>query len=191
MDVHSEEDNSDDPISYVSSQTLPSAAAGSQMSGFEYCKRKGHLLMCIGRYDEALPHFESAFSQIRTLLRESGVPSSSGQSVYDDLFCSVGRQLASVLECMGQIDRAEEVYLEVLEVNKANMVIGDYATFLHRRKRDYKMAQHYFLEAIKLFPRHSAILVRFAAFLRYVKRDVSGTLDLYERAIKADPKNPG
>jgi hypothetical protein len=45
----------------------------------------------------------------------------------------------------------------LLELNPDGIHLGDYAIFLHKRKRDYNNAQSYYIKTLQLYPNHSSI----------------------------------
>jgi tetratricopeptide (TPR) repeat protein len=46
-----------------------------------------------------------------------------------------------------------------------------------------------YLKALKLFPDNSSILLKYAGFIRHVKRDIGGSEEYYKKAINANPMN--
>lgn len=90
------------------------------------------LLTCVGKYEEALPYFADAQKYLYT---------SRTDLVWKRLFCSVCTSHAMALDYVGQYDKAAEVYKIVMAEDPTGYHIGDYALFLHRRKRDFDQAQ--------------------------------------------------
>lgn len=90
------------------------------------------LLSAIGKHNEAL----SFYAEASKLLFAS-----KNDPVWKSLFCSVGVQYASTLDYLGQFDKVGEVFRDILAVDPVGIHIGDYALYLHRRKRDFNQAQ--------------------------------------------------
>lgn len=90
------------------------------------------VLSSIGRCNDSLEHYEQSFN----ILKKS-IP----DQVYRRLFCLVGVQYATTLDCVGKYDKAGDVLALIVEVDPIGCHIGDYALYLHRRKRDFDKAQ--------------------------------------------------
>lgn len=90
------------------------------------------MLACVGKHTEALP----LFAEAQKLLFAS-----RSDPVWKRLYCSVCANHATVLDFLGQYDKAAEVYKAVMSEDPTGYHIGDYALFLHRRKRDFDQAQ--------------------------------------------------
>ena len=109
--------------------------------------------------------------------------------VWKDLYYSVTGLLATVLDYIGQIDEAEKKYDEVMILNPTGMYIGDYAIFLHRRKRQFDEANSFYLKAMELYPDHSSIQLKYAGYLRHIKKDLIGAEDYYRKSCLSNPNN--
>lgn len=92
------------------------------------------LLVAVGRHEESLTHFEDAM-QILTKFKSD--------FIWKRTFCSLGVQYATALDFLGNYDKASEVFKTIMEVDPQGFHIGDYALFLHRRKREFDRAQGY------------------------------------------------
>jgi hypothetical protein len=90
------------------------------------------ILVCVGRHSDALDFFADAMQALSK---------SKTTSVWRKLYCSVGVQYASALDYVGQYDKVGEVFKDIMVVDPVGDHIGDYALYLHRRKRDFDQAQ--------------------------------------------------
>jgi hypothetical protein len=90
------------------------------------------LLVCIGKHTDSLPYFADAQKYLYATRTDP---------VWKRLFCSVCTNHAMTLDYIGQYDKAAEVYKTVMAEDPTGVHIGDYALFLHRRKRDFDQAQ--------------------------------------------------
>jgi tetratricopeptide (TPR) repeat protein len=97
-------------------------------AAYEYAQ----ILASVGKYDDACVTFAEAFKSLKTL---------NQNIVYKTLFCSVGVQYATVLDYLGKFEQAESVFKDIMAIEPTGVHIGDYALFLHRRKRDFERAQ--------------------------------------------------
>mmetsp|Transcript_298 Transcript_298/g.610 ORF Transcript_298/g.610 Transcript_298/m.610 type:complete len:124 (+) Transcript_298:165-536(+) len=94
--------------------------------------RYGQLLVAIGRHEDALPHLQEAFEELGLLAKEWE---------WKSLYCSVGVQYATCLDYKAQYEKAGMVFGKIMEADPVGYHLGDYALFLHRRKRDFERAQ--------------------------------------------------
>lgn len=60
---------------------------------------------------------------------------------WGSVYLSTAALYASALDIIGDLVSAEQLYTQVLELDPTNFCIGDFAIFLHRRKRDYDTAE--------------------------------------------------
>lgn len=104
----------------------------NETSGAELLYRRASLFCSLSMHTESLPLFEEAMEDMRQRRNESEMAS---------LFLYTGAAYASALDFLGQIDKAMAIYQELLAVSPEASYIGDYAVFLHRRKKDYNQAQ--------------------------------------------------
>jgi Tfp pilus assembly protein PilF len=59
-----------------------------------------------------------------------------------------------------------------VEADPANpTILNNYAQFLKQSKKDYELAEEYYLKAIAISPNHSVSLNNYAQFLKEVRRD--------------------
>ena len=101
------------------------------------------VLASVGMYTEAVDFYEQSFN----ILKKS-IPN----PVYKTLICLVGFQYASSLDYLGKYDKAGDVFALIMEVDPTGCHLGDYALFLHRRKRDFDKAQMYEFAHITYVP---------------------------------------
>lgn len=90
------------------------------------------LLVSVCRHEESLPFFEDAMKILSTY---------KSDFVWKRTFCSLGLQFATALDFLGNYDKAGEVFKVIVEFEPQGYHIGDYALFLHRRKREFDKAQ--------------------------------------------------
>lgn len=98
------------------------------------------VLVCVGKHSEALPFFAEA---------QKLLYASRADPVWKRLFCSVCVNHATALDFLGQYDKAAEVFKVVMAEDPTGFHIGDYALFLHRRKRDFDQAQAYVFRVLR------------------------------------------
>lgn len=139
---------------------------------------RGQVLLSQGKYHDALQHIVVAMNGVRLVKH---------QYEWEAAYVSIGTMLASLHDYMGNVAEAYEVYNELLLVDETSPYIGDYAVFLHRRRRDFAKAEEYYLKAIQLFPAHSSVHLKYAGFLRHVRQDMSNAENYYKKAIEANP----
>jgi tetratricopeptide (TPR) repeat protein len=141
------------------------------------------LLMAQNQHAEAIPFFERAVTTLRTVSKKK-------PNLWKDYYVRVLGSYAMTLDFVGQLDAAEKIYHECLQVNPAGFFLGEYAVFLHRRKRDFVQAQAYYERSLQLYPAQSSIHLKYAAFLRHVRRDLAAAEHHYKLAIETNTRNP-
>ena len=141
------------------------------------------MLVAQGQHTNALPHFERAVLGLRTGHEQNPL-------LWSDYYMRVLASYAMTLDYLGNLERADDVYKECLAVNPAGFFLGEYAVFLHRRKRDFVQAQAYYERSLDLYPTQSSIHLKFAAFLRHVRRDLQRAEYHYKMSIESNPRNP-
>jgi len=144
---------------------------------------KAQLLMAQNQHVEALPVFERALITLRTVAKKK-------PNLWKDYLVRVLGAYAMALDFVGQLDTAEKIYHECLQVNPAGFYLGEYAVFLHRRKRDFVQAQAYYERSLQLYPNQSSIHLKYAAFMRHVRRDLAVAEHHYKLAIETNTRNP-
>ena len=128
----------------------------------------GRLLLAQGRSEEALPHLRAATDEARSLCASSA----EGKFQWMGFLCDVGAELASTLDYLGDVEGAEGMYNELLGLRPNGAFLGDYAIFLHRRKRDFTQAEAFYVRALQLHPHQSSIHLKYAGFLRATSRRI-------------------
>lgn len=138
------------------------------------------LLVAIGRQKDAAEYFKTALEVME-------------ESKYDQFwsssYCSVGGQYACVLEYIGQINEAAEMYQAIMAINPNGLYIGDCAVFTHRKLKDYDKAEELYIKALQLHPSQSSIHLKYAGFLRHIRRNVAEAEKYYINAVEANPHN--
>ena len=143
---------------------------------------EARLLMAQGKFDEALQPLQVAMDAARSLCASSA----EGKFLWIGFLCDVGADLAATLDYLGDVPGAEGMYNELLGLRPNGVFLGDYAIFLHRRKRDFVQAEVFYVRALQLFPQQSSIHLKYAGFLRHVKKDLKAADAAYRKAIEAD-----
>lgn len=131
-------------------------------------RRKGQhaeLLVAQMKYAEAIPLFEEALQGITETMakeaesntRETSDESTVGSinsltstaSMWKSYHHNLMNSYVFALDHVGDIDKTEEVYKTLLKTYPNGFFLGEYAVFLHRRKRDFINAQTYYQQACK------------------------------------------
>lgn len=147
--------------------------------GIEYFNF-AQLLACIGKQKEAIPFFQRAWGASLTYIKPSANPE---DNVYGTVAYSIGMHFALALDFLNDASTCEKVFEELNQsMFSEGPHIGDYAFFLHRRKRDFDKAEAVYKKALTLFPDHSAIHLKYAGFLRHVRRNVPIAEEHYKLA---------
>lgn len=92
------------------------------------------ILTCVGKHSESLAYFAEA---------QKLLFASKSDPVWKRLYCSVCLNHATALDVVGQYDKENQIFKEVMAVDPTGIHIGDYALFLHRRRREFDQAQAY------------------------------------------------
>ncbi len=137
-------------------------------------------LSSVGLYEESLIYYEKSYEVLNKLKTEF---------TWQGLFCRMAVQYASVLDYLDKWEDAEKVYNSVLEIGPSSAMLGDYAVFLHKRRRDYDIAERYYSQSIAEFTHQSSILLKYAGFLRHIKKDINKAEKYYKRSIEINPNN--
>eukprot|EP01038_Epipyxis_sp_PR26KG_P004166 gene4166-5930_t len=152
----------------------------SEVKIFQKQYEYAQLLVSICQHKESLPYFQdalSAMSEIKT------------DYVWTAYYCSIAAQYAIVLDYLGELIKTESIYTDLLSLNPNGPYLGEYAVFLHRRKKEYDKAQSVYLKALDLYPEHSSIHLKYAGFLRHVRRNVKDAEVYYLKAVESNPNN--
>jgi tetratricopeptide (TPR) repeat protein len=128
----------------------------------------GQLCLSQGQYVEAVKYLTSASEQIRSLMYNKSINQSfsngskkhaesqpiaqaddetaenSNQPIdtspYAHLHAAIGLSLANTHDYLGNYNIEEDYFMRILKDDPSGIHIGDYAVFLHRRKREYDKA---------------------------------------------------
>lgn len=103
-------------------------------SDSEYVKdyRKSQLLQAQGLFEASLLCLQKAYA---------GVKPHRSEFLWRGLYFSIASLLASTYDYFSKFKETEDLYIELIQENPEGVYIGDYAIFLHRRKRDFDQAQ--------------------------------------------------
>lgn len=91
----------------------------------------GSLLVAVGRINDGKNILEQGFSLLSQKREEFE---------WTRLYCSIGASLANAYDLTAEYDKEADVYEDLMRINDSGPYIGDYAVFLHRRKKDAKRA---------------------------------------------------
>ncbi|MGC1377092.1 MAG: SIR2 family protein, partial [Anaerolineales bacterium] len=85
-------------------------------------------------------------------------------------------------------EKAQKIYIDGLERFPTSApLLGGYAIFLHKIRKDYDKAEQFYLRAIQADPNRTANIGNYAAFLHEIRKDGDKAEQFYLRAIEADP----
>jgi tetratricopeptide (TPR) repeat protein len=98
------------------------------------CFEHGQLLVNIGKQKESLEFLEVAWKFLRQ---------ASNEDLYKNIYEIAGLLYASTLDYLNEIPASERIFQELNEKNPNGFHLGDYAYFLHRRKRDFDNAERF------------------------------------------------
>ena len=104
------------------------------LTQFERDYQVGALLVGVGNYKDAIIRLEKSFEALVEL---------KTNYVWSSLYCSVGCAYAGALDYIGSNDLANSVYLRLIEFNPYGSFLGDYAVFLHRKRKENKAAERF------------------------------------------------
>ncbi len=97
---------------------------------FVFLYQSGQWKIASGDYAGAVDDLMEAFHDAREY---------KNSLVWKRMFCSIGGALAGALDFLGR-DEAGPVLEEILAVEPDGFHIGDYAVYLHRRRKDFDKA---------------------------------------------------
>lgn len=92
---------------------------------------------------------------------------------WEGVYYNICGLLATLYDNLNDINQTEKYFKEVIHLNENGIYIGEYAFFLHRRKRDFINAKTYYLKSLELYPKHSSIHLKYAGFLRHVTKNLN------------------
>lgn len=168
---------------YEEAVTTLKAAIDAQPEAFVREGQHAELLVSQYRHGEALKLFESA-------IEGANVARLEAPEVYSAFHENLLRLYAGALDTVGDIPAEEGVYNSLMDMYPDGQFLGEYAVFLHRRKRDFMKAENIYEKALREFPQDSSIHLKYAGFLRHVRRDLNKAERHYKLAIDANPENP-
>jgi tetratricopeptide (TPR) repeat protein len=154
----------------------------SRFAPYEVAARIAILNSADAKYKESIPFYEAAMEGVRPLAAHD--PGSK------HLFEATGLQYANALDTLGEYDKAEEVFIELVESNPNGEHIIEFAIFLQRRKKDMLRAQMFFERALEVFPKHASVCLKYAAFMRHVRKDTNKADEYYRKATELNPNFP-
>jgi hypothetical protein len=133
MSVINRIESLDDVDAYVLKEIAKiKADVTDQYTEMEKNYRIASLLVSIAKNKDSIPFFEAAMSEL--------VPQKNS-FVWGDLYCSVAALYANTLDLVNDVEMANQVFAEVCTHKPDGCHIGDYAVFLHKRKKDNKKAE--------------------------------------------------
>ncbi len=143
---------------------------------------KGLLYFSFSNYKTSLHYLQLAFDEIKP---------SKEAFIHQRLYLDICLALANNYDLLNQYDKSEETFLHILslKLGEKSYALGDYAYFLHRRKKEYDSAEKYYKLDLEYFPNHSSIHLKYAGFLRMVRKDLKGSEKHYKLSIETNPKN--
>jgi tetratricopeptide (TPR) repeat protein len=154
-----------------------------QPEEFRRLGQTAELLVAQYRHGESLKLFESAIELVDTARLES-------PEVYNPYHEHLLRAYAATLDFVGDIPAVEGIFHKLMDVYPHGQYLGEYAVFMHRRKRDFVKAEELYKSALQYWPDDSSIHLKYAGFLRHIRRDLEGAEAEYKLAINTNPKNP-
>ena len=99
-------------------------------------------------------------------------------------------KFAIVLDKMGALDNAEELYLRSLERYPLHSnCCHAYADFLCYQRKNFREAEHFYLEAVDMDDANYAACNNYAIFLVTVQRDYARAGHYFRRALRGSPHN--
>lgn len=141
--------------------------------------RVAEMYMAVGKVIQSLEFFEAAVKAFQS--------DDIDREIYGRVYLKTLGQYASALDETGDFVTCEKMYNTILDIDPNNHVLGDFAYFLHRRKRAYDEAERYFKKSISLFPKHASVHLKYAGFLRHARKDTDRATKHYREAIEVNP----
>jgi hypothetical protein len=92
------------------------------------------LLSAIGKTKESLNYAKMAWDRVQTV---------ADDNLMVVIYNSSGALYASLLDYVNDVEKCGKVFEALNEHNPNGYHIGEYAYFLHRRKRDFDQAERY------------------------------------------------
>jgi len=86
-------------------------------------------------------------------------------------------------------DEKDAIYKQGIDETNHPSLIGNYANFLHRVKKDAAGAEQHYLKALALMPDDADFNGNYALFLHEVKKDAVGAERYYLKALELEPES--
>lgn len=96
----------------------------------------GQILLRVGKQKESVEYLQSAWQTLRDYGKDPK---------YDNLFHQAGILLTEALDYVGDVASCEIIFQELNSVFPEGFHLGEYAYFLHRRKREFDKAERFVL----------------------------------------------
>lgn len=97
-------------------------------------------------------------------------------------------EAARFFERRGSLRAAERAYVQAVELDPSALSMTRYAGFLRHHRRAYREAEAMYSAALREDPSFRDAIIGYATFLEVVRGDVSGAVELFERASR-DPSD--
>jgi tetratricopeptide (TPR) repeat protein len=165
----------EDPYKYIKDKLNERS---DNLTEHETDVRSAQFLMSIGDFAKAAEYYEKAWSSL--------LPKKDNY-VWERLVCRTGHAYAQLLDYLGRLDEAEAIYMEVMNIDPESQAVGDFAIFLHRRRRNFDLAERYYQQSLTAHPMQASIHLKYAGFLRHVRKELSAAEHHYRKAIETNP----
>lgn len=138
------------------------------------------ILAAIGRANDAKPFAVRAWDDSQYL---------ENDSMFNIVFYQAGLNLVNLLDYLNEVEPCAKVFEKLDRFKPGGIHLGEYAYFLHRRRRNFDQAEKYYQKALELYPDQSSIHLKYAGFLRHVRRNVPAAEAEYRLAVQTGPTN--
>lgn len=135
-----------------------------------------------GKLTESLKLLQHSLNELRVIIQIS-------KSIWERTYVSCALLYAQNLDYLNKFDDEYAIFQELLEFSPDDFYLGEYAVFLHKRKKDYNNAEKYYIKSLELFPYQASIHLKYAGFLRYIRNDLVNAEKHYEAAVDANPES--
>lgn len=131
--------------------------------------------MFVTRYFEAQyllidSNLENARANLEYSLNELRVR--RDDSTWQRMYINCALAYAQLLDQLGRYKDEGAIFKELLKYSPNEYFLGEYAIFLHRRKKDFNSAEKFYQKSLELYPNQASIHLKYASFLRYVRNDM-------------------
>jgi tetratricopeptide (TPR) repeat protein len=134
----------------------------------------GQLLIAQNNYNDAHGFLLKSFQKLRN---------EKNCSLWKRIYINCATALVQTLDLLGKYEEENEIFQELLTNFQNESYLGDYAIFLHRRKKDFNNAEKYFEKALELYPFQFTVHLKYAGFLRYIRQDLVLAEKHYKLAV--------